>query len=304
MKGYSLHVGVGEVDFDHYLSTYKVIGPEKDAKDLYDITSNINGYEKSYLLTSSGNGRAKATSKNFFNTLDYIIEETKKNGEEESYVVISFSGHGARYEHQHKLKRKVEFLCFYDKMVLEHEIKVELLKFPKGVKCFIIVDCCYSDGITKSGYGLGTLTIESLSQELSKEEKEAITERERGILNSIKRMTGDQAKGVIELNHKEYLDKIETVPAIISARQFRSSICFLSACDKDKKTGAADCANGNSFFTHKLLSIWNDGQFDGNYNMLHTFLAKKTGLKGGARISGAYAPFFITTVPFDFNREY
>lgn len=321
MKGYSIHVGVGEVTEAHYGSIWKLNGAEKDATKMHEIADKTKMYEENetHLLLSTAKGDMQATSENFFTILDSTIDKIRENhaNKESSYFFMTFSGHGSRYRHPKHPLIKSEFLCFYDKMILEHEIKAKLLRLPKSCKCFIIIDSCYAGGISNAGSYSNVLRLvssrESYKHKLIERIEKDIETVSKNLhllfrnrdpempIYSPKIITEEQTKKIVE-RHEYYLELIAETPPVPDFGYFQSDICFLAACSREHLTYDG-FPNTHSMFTDAIVTSFKDDRFHKNYSALLLDLNLKNGFYEGPQMLGAHGHFFQTTTPIYFKQK-
>lgn len=271
MRGFALNIGVGKVNPKHYNSELAMMSCEKDALSFHNYLDNSNLYGglQEPLISE------KATSDRFFSSLNNLAKLANSH-KGEAYVVLTFSGHGMTYKFPNQ-KEKLELLCFFDRMVLEHEIVNSLYQFGSHVKIFIVLDACHSQGIGM--YGHAILKDGRLVKALSK----------------------PQIDRIIEFNDNEtfYLGKInqnspqtESLPA---------AICLLSACGKEFTTTGYNDNTKNSHFTQLVLGkMLNESQIQ-NHSRLNYELLRSLPYPWGPRMSGDNNIFFESHKPFIYN---
>ncbi len=140
MKKVAVNIGINNVDNSSYgIDIPELLVAENDAIEFNKI---CNDYDfQSQLILSS-----EATTSNILATLK-SASKTLTNGD---IFLLTYSGHGCKFpdlngDEEDGLDEA--WVC-YDKILLDDEIKLSLSQFSEGVKCFIILDCCYSNGTT------------------------------------------------------------------------------------------------------------------------------------------------------------
>lgn len=275
MKGYSLHVGMSEVDNKHYSRKYELSGPNNDVKSFRNLVEKTGLYQPDNIISIENEN---ATSGHFFNTLEHLVKATNKDSEEGAYVLITFSGHGGRYHFDGQIE-SLEFLCFYNRMVLEHEIINALHGFKSHVKIFIILTSCYAGGVFthyhKEKYG-----------------------QSRKMMS----LSNDEIKSVFE--YKTNLDYYKNLSESVEHNHtpFSAEVCFLSACGKNYSTqDSGGNPLGNCEFTTRLLDNWKKHSGNMNYTGLYDSIASLDDYPEGPRITGDNTSFFESYKPFNFN---
>ncbi len=270
--GYSLTVGVGQTDPEHYGKSITSVGAENDATGLDNLISETTLYPKDNrcVLTNE-----TATTSAFLNQLKKL-QNNAESHTGETYIFIGFSGHGAKYNHHGK---NYEFLCFYDKMLLEHELIAALHEFNSRTKLFLVLDACYSQGMT---------TLKRF--ERFKVDDIGVKTLREADLDSIFEVNGNAAY---------YEEKLTNLPH--RGTVFSSEILFLSACEKDAVTYQAKSINHRSLFTDVLIACWKSGKFMGNYRSFYAELRRLLHQKNGPQLKGEWGDYFEHHRPFVFN---
>ncbi|MFT5819030.1 MAG: hypothetical protein ACI8ZM_000252 [Crocinitomix sp.] len=272
MKGYSLHVGVDFVNEEHYGLKLTSEGSSNDAKAMHKLVLQTGQYDEEDSVCLIGQ---EATSAVFFRKLDQILAKTlinERNGDE-SYVLINFSGHGAKY----KLENDVsEFLCFYDGLVLEYELKNKIHFFGRKTKVFVVIDSCYAHGLKP---------VNLLDFKAPRSPKTKFLEKSEVIrLFDYKN------------NNETYTNLIKETPRIEGCHDCK--LVYLSACAEDHVTYQASSPDGYSSFTDVLLAKWRDGTFNGSYYDFHSSIIQLITDKKGPKISSSEAKYFKQNTPF------
>jgi len=305
MDGYSLHVGVGQVDEEHYGEGYNLNSAENDARDFYNLVTKAKVFEQKHLLLGSENGENKATAKNFFDRLNQIIEATKKDEANGAYVLLTFSCHGAKFVEKEKSYQVNEFLCFHDRMVLEHEIKAELLRLPKWVKCFIVLDACFGEGLagfslkTRQGaFGHKAFATESIRDKTITSENIKVIP-----VDKVAKVIKEKPIRTLKNRLGSYGQLIAETPKVLNFRELQCEVCFLAACGENDVTFDGGSST-NSYFSSYLFTTWNNDAFVGNYNdMFKDLIAKYFDSKLQPVIYGSTKQYFLFHRPFLFNQK-
>lgn len=149
-KMYALLIGVGD-DLPYTI---------KDATKLYDtlIDPELAGYEKDNVILVCDK---EATRDGILNSLDKLIETTN----EDSSVLIYYSGHGGKYMSQHKFFLQPYGMTaenYATHWVMAEEL-TEKINAIKSNKIVFLLDCCHAEGMTQEGL----LNMEGLAQKLN-----------------------------------------------------------------------------------------------------------------------------------------
>ncbi|MEL6672261.1 MAG: caspase family protein [Bacteroidota bacterium] len=156
-KGYSLHIGVNQLDLGNYKGSGDLLDLpvcEADAKAMASIAFDLNYQETRVLLTKS------ATKSKIKRILKRYSKELKAG----DALLLTFSGHGGKATFRDNFYRtqidedpdkapdeepdkEKEYWCLYDGILKDTSLVKWLYKFKKGVKITIVADCCFSAGL-------------------------------------------------------------------------------------------------------------------------------------------------------------
>ncbi len=140
-QGMSIHVGVNEVDAQHYGDTFPLTACVNDATDFCDLARSL-GYSD-ILLTN-----ADATTMSF----TAAMRQAATNLFSGDSLFVTFSGHGSQLTNNSpddESDMLDETLCFYDRMLLDDEIFALLSGMRAGVQVTMVYDSCHSATVTK-----------------------------------------------------------------------------------------------------------------------------------------------------------
>lgn len=265
MKGYALLIGTTKVDTEHYTGQMSLPYTQTDVtliKGIIDATG-LYAEEDVEVLTEE-----KASTVNFLNRLEIFAEKSKH---EEGFLVVFFSGHGASFPYTKKKNK--EFICFYDRMLLENEMRKYLCEIQSGLKVFFILNSCFSSGMSELALFLqeksilrNILDFEGIPQNIS------ALKTMGGKLDNFGDRLSSQAKnhflgqiqehqeheGIIEStyeSHDFYKDLIETYKE--DYLDYQTEICFLNSCKKTQRTEIGSLLSDPSFFPQKVELLWN-----------------------------------------------
>ena len=146
-KGYSLHIGVNQVDQTHYKDRLSpLVACENDAQYYYDLSKNIFKYAHSGLLLSK-----TATS----SAVITAIQTAASKLEAGDIFFLTYSGHRSQLQNIHYDKDTLgdeptdQTWCLYDRMLIDDEIYEAFLDFKAGVRICVISDSCHSGTVTR-----------------------------------------------------------------------------------------------------------------------------------------------------------
>ncbi|XOK59671.1 caspase family protein [Paenibacillus elgii] len=236
-KGYSLHIGLNSVDPQHYSGwDGKLKACEADALDMEKISHALNYSNISTLLT------ANATLKN-------VTAEIKKAAEaleSGDIFFLSYSGHGGQVPdlNNDESDGTDETWCLYDGQLLDDELSELWYVFKKDVRVIVLSDSCHSGTVTRArAYGLSLDTNFDVQKEI----------RYRYLPLDIATETFNQNKAYYTMKQQKTTSNNTNIQCTVK---------LISGC-QDNQTSADGDING--LFTEKLLAVWDNGNFRGNY---------------------------------------
>lgn len=251
-RGYSLCIGVNEVDTNVYGSLAKLKGPENDAQSVRDLLLS-QGFASDILLTKS------ATSRNVLSWLTSMASVVAAGDS----VVLFYSGHGGQVPDlgADENDRLDETLCLYDRMLVDDEIYAAFSRFNPQCNIVMLSDSCHSGTVLKNmgllangkyleayNYFLSSIDLGlsvGLPKALAPDRAFALYAADASLYQGIQ--WACQPKGDV------------AIPAVL-----------ISACLDSQS--ALD-GSPNSLFTRRLLDVWGNGKFVGSYEDLHRSLS-------------------------------
>lgn len=246
-KGISIHIGVNIVDTEHYGSEVVPLETcEQDAKDMQQLALAQN-FKSSYLLLSE-NATREAVSD--------AIRTASKELKCGDMFLLTYSGHGGFVpdksgEEEDNLD---ETWCLYNGQFLDDELYELWGDFQEGVRIVLLSDSCHS----------GTVAKANLFEDLRNENSQIFKP---------KLLSYKVAKKVYLQNKDFYLD-IESKVDQSKANEVKASVKLLAACQDPQVSYTVPFAK-NSIFTEKLLKVWDEGRFVGDYERFLTQIRKE-----------------------------
>jgi metacaspase-1 len=271
-KGLSLHVGLNEVDANHYGSKNELAGCINDARAM-EALAGQQGFEVINVLIDSQGTRAAVSAG--------ILEAAGRLNTGDIFL-FTYSGHGSNMRDLNGDEKRNgpldvmdEAWCLYDGMLIDDEAGELWRKFKPGVRVFVLLDCCHSGSAIKGDLGPGY---------------PGPPRKNRGLTPS----QANKAK----LRNPDFYDKIEKATAASASLgdkgEIQCSVRLISGCQDDEKSLDGDV---NGLFTENLLLAWSDGAFDGGYADFH---AKITDNIGGYQNPNFY---FEGTANSNFDKQ-
>lgn len=237
-KGYSLCVGLNEVDQSVYDGLAKLRAPENDARAMRDLLI-AQRFAADILIGSD------ATSRNVLSWL-VSISKIAASGD---FIIFYYSGHGGQIPDlvgSEESDRLDETLCLYDRMLIDDEIYAALATYPSGCSIIMISDSCHSGTVLK-GTNL-EIYLAGYKNFLGASKSEHSMAAAKSAPPDITFPLYAKHASVYEgIQWAAQLKSGDVVPAIL-----------LGACQDNQP--ALD-GETHSVFTKRLLDIWNNGQF-------------------------------------------
>ena len=148
-RGISVHIGMNEVDPDHYAGWSGPLGAcEKDANDMHALASK-QGFEATMLKTRA------ATRDSVSHAISAAAAELQRG----DYFLMSYSGHGGQVKDVNGDEDDGldETWCLFDGQLIDDELGVLWSEFKPGVRVMVISDSCHSGTVTKAIPGSDSL---------------------------------------------------------------------------------------------------------------------------------------------------
>ena len=279
-KGYSLHIGVNEVDQEHYKGLSDLPSCENDAQAMLELAQRAQ-YQKSIIFpyTDEQGVLHRPTADALLSTLDTYSKELEPG----DVLLFTYSGHGGQIvdptgEEEDNFD---ETYCLYDRQLIDDEIRLAFCKFKEGVRIIAILDSCHSGTATKDVSFPGVV---------GSDEPKEIPKQIPLVLNH---NINTSNAAVYEAVHNQLPDNKSELKPVATVKTF-------SAC-QDKEIALA--GNPYSLFTQNLLDILGQDDFPKNYQDLF-FDLEDTGteermpnyFQQGPDIQG-----FDQSIPFTFD---
>ncbi|MDH4473208.1 MAG: caspase family protein [Fluviicola sp.] len=277
MTGYALLIGANELKKDHYASNMPLNEAVTNINSVEAFLVNTVGFQSTNIKKLSG---ATADWENtvlteLANLRNITITETEK-----PFVFIYISCHGAKIKFQNEEYTHKNFLCFYDRMALENELREQIELFKVDFKVHIMIDSCYSEG----------LDFDYL--------------REQQI--------GDSQffQGVLYTHYQSYKNKIDSF--VKREPAYKADTCYIYSTRQEVKGLLGASLNKPTLFTKYYLNFWKNyiGQSIGtrlNYMDFNNYILRQfMHIKYNPVVKIYPSPiksdnFFYRTPPFIFS---
>ncbi len=143
-KGFSLHIGLNQVDQQHYGGLSDLKSAIFDAQTMQAFAERF-GYERSEPLHNE-----QATASAVIDKLAAWAKELLPG----DILLLSYSGHGGQIDDPQYYtpddKGADETWCLYDRQLLDDELFEAFLQFKEGVRILVVSDSCHSGTMTKA----------------------------------------------------------------------------------------------------------------------------------------------------------
>ena len=264
VRGLSLHIGLNSVSASHYGGwTGPLAACEFDAKDMAALATG-RGIKPTVLLTKDGT-RAKTLS---------ALRAAAKTLVKGDFFLLTYSGHGGQVpdvsgEEADKLD---ETWCLYDGQLIDDELYQELGNFATGVRILVLSDSCHSGTVVRAGPPAvgGALAAPELRSKMMPPSVAMRTYEAHKAFYDKLQMDVAKANAGVTVDPDEALAAVAVSTRLTKiAKRFKARAILISGC-QDNQSSYDGAHNGA--FTGRLLTVWNRGNFDGNYATFHAHI--------------------------------
>lgn len=263
-RGLSLNIGLNSVSPSHYGGwSGDLAACEFDAKDMAALAAGC-GMKSTVLLTKNGT-RAKVLS---------ALRAASKALVKGDFFFLTFSGHGGQVpdvsgEEADKLD---ETWCLYDSQLIDDELYMELGKFATGVRILVLSDSCHSGTVVRAGPpAAGVLPPEVRSKMMPPSVGMRTYEAHKAFYDKLQMDVVKANAGEDRAVDPDEMLATLTVSTRLTkiAKRFKARAILISGC-QDNQSSYDGQQNGA--FTGRLLTVWNRGNFAGNYATFHAHI--------------------------------
>jgi metacaspase-1 len=246
--GRSLHIGLNELDPDHYDGWDGALNAcEFDAKDMDEIAQS-RGFETSKLLT----GEAKCDA--VLSAIERVAEQLESG----DIYFVTYSGHGGQVpdkNDEEESDRSDETWLLYDRQLIDDELYALWTKFRPGVRILVLSDSSHSGSVTKrieDEYVPDVVATAAQAAQLAP---------------PYRAMPRDKMISTYRQNAELYDEIQRSVPGSPeSASDVGATVLLISGCQDGQLSLDGF---GNGLFTENLLAVWNEGAWTGSYPTFH-----------------------------------
>lgn len=264
--GKSIHIGLNFVDPDAYGGwDGQLNGCVNDANGLQAVADSL-GYESTLITDQDG-------------TSYRVLQELSDAAEELSggdILWISYSGHGGQVDdaNSDEADAKDETWVLYDREVVDDELYAMWSQFEAGVRILVTSDSCHS----------GTVARMMIAEELQRARAQVGARKARGeadqeIPEAFAPSQEYRAKALpldvqAEVNERDraMYNTVQWLAGPSHRQVIRASVLLISGCQDNQLS-----YDGNFYgqFTGTLLSVWDNGSFQGDYEQFHTAIVNQ-----------------------------
>jgi hypothetical protein len=247
-RGVSLHIGLNEVDPNHYGGWSGPLNAcEADADDMEAIARSKN-FTATKLLTKS------ATRNRVLEAIDAAAKSLQSG----DIFFLTYSGHGGQLPDKNNDEDDGmdETWCLFDGQMVDDELYARYAKFASGVRVLVFSDSCHSGTVTKLAFHAGRAAAAAPA-----------TNGRRYRL-----MPWDAALRTYRQNRSFYDPILSKRNVKESKKSVKATVLLISGC-QDNQLSADGAFNG--LFTGTLLAVWSNGGFSGDYRLFHKKIVQR-----------------------------
>ena len=249
-QGISIHIGLNEVDPDHYGGwSGKLNACEADARDMTRIAGE-RGFETTTILTPDATTDAVASA----------ISDAAGKLEAGDIGFFTYSGHGGQVpdlngQEQDDLD---ETWVLFDRQFVDDELYDLYSQFAAGTRIFVLSDSCHSGSVNRDIFDVTVPHVVAAAMVDTPEPR-------------TKDLPKEVAKKTYEQNEELYADVQKSHPAG-EAADIDATVLLISGCQDNQLSLDGE---RNGLFTQQLLAVWNDGKWKGSYPKFHKAIAAR-----------------------------
>ena len=261
-RGLSLNIGLNSVSTSHYGGwSGDLSACEFDAKDMAALATG-RGMKATVLLTKDGT-RGKVLS---------ALRAASKTLAKGDFFFLTYSGHGGQVpdvsgEEADKLD---ETWCLYDGQLIDDELYQELGNFTTGVRILVLSDSCHSGTVVRAGPPVVGMAAHAARSKMMPPSVAMRTYEEHKAFYDKLQMDVAKANAGAVTDPDEALAGVAVSTRLTKiAKRFKARAVLISGCQDNQTSMDGD---HNGAFTGRLLTVWNRGNFDGNYATFHAHI--------------------------------
>lgn len=159
MKKYALHIGLNQVDPDHYDGWDGKLDACVNDSEFYGGLSKRAQFDKIIILQNS-----EATSGAVIENLSAFAGDLEKG----DFFFFTYSGHGSQIvdlNNDEEEDEMDETWCLFNRQLIDDELFEAFKAFNRGVKIFMVSDSCHSGSVSR---GQPALKMRRAPEDVSK----------------------------------------------------------------------------------------------------------------------------------------
>lgn len=260
----SLHIGLNAVSPAHYGGwSGDLAACEADADDMQALARS-KGMKPTVLMT------AQATRAAVLAALRKAAKTLKKG----DFFFLTFSGHGGQVADVtgEEIDRKDETWCLWDSQLIDDELYLELSRFAAGVRILVLSDSCHSGTVTRDAVPAPTVPGGPRSRMMPPAIALRTYRNHKAFYDGLQHDVAAAAAKSGYIDPDTALAQLTVTSNRLTAvvGTFAPSVILISGC-QDNQTAMDGDFNGA--FTGRLLQVWNNGSFSGNYTQFRHMIA-------------------------------
>ncbi|MEY2875191.1 MAG: hypothetical protein RLZZ373_2562 [Pseudomonadota bacterium] len=257
----SLHIGLNAVSPAHYGGwSGDLAACEADADDMRAIATS-KGIKPTALMTKQATRAAVLAA----------LRKAAKTLGRGDFFLLTYSGHGGQVADVtgEEIDRKDETWCLWDGQLIDDELYMELSRFVAGVRVLVLSDSCHSGTVTREvvpthapdGRGRPRMMPPAIALRTYRDHQSFYD----GLQRDVAAEAGKA--GVIDPDAALAQVAVNSTRLTTVVSNFAPAVILISGC-QDNQTSMDGEFNGA--FTGRLLQVWNNGGFTGNYTQFRS----------------------------------
>jgi metacaspase-1 len=244
-RGISIHIGLNQVDpvaYDGWDGA--LAGCINDAQAMRRIADGL-GYTSTVLLD------ADATAGRVVGAIGQAARELSGD----DILLLTYSGHGGQIEDVNgdEADRLDETWVLYDRMLVDDELHALWAQFAPGARIVVISDSCHSGTIVRR-------------RSYAEAQRIAANGSYRDAAAARYRFMPPDVANQAYVRQRSVYNALQWISGSRRDASLAARVLLISGCADNQLS--ADGA-GNGLFTAKLLQVWSNGAFTGDYTRLH-----------------------------------
>lgn len=260
----SLHIGLNAVSPAHYGGwSGDLAACEADADDMQAI-AKAKGMKPTVLMT------AQATRAAVLAALRKAAKTLKKG----DFFFLTFSGHGGQVADVtgEEIDRKDETWCLWDSQLIDDELYLELSRFAAGVRILVLSDSCHSGTVTRNAVPAPVQPGGPRPRMMPPAIALRTYRNHKAFYDGLQQEIAASAAKSGFIDPDAALAQVAVTSSRLTTvvNSFAPSVILISGCQDNQTSMDGDF---NGAFTGRLLQVWNNGSFTGNYTQFRHMIA-------------------------------